>query len=129
MIYVGDGIVTTGDADPVAFAKRLRRLYQGKQGKLHAVAVGSSFESAVLKAIASLGGGLVRRITGEPARAAVALELLGEITQPASRILKVEFRGLRTARVYPEELPRFRPARSRSSWAATCRTQTAPSEK
>src|SRR5207244_1621632 len=27
VIYIGDGIVTTGDADPVAFAKRLARLY------------------------------------------------------------------------------------------------------
>ena len=28
IIYVGDGIVTTGDADPVAFGKRLRRMYR-----------------------------------------------------------------------------------------------------
>ena len=27
------------------------------------------------------------------------------MTQPALRDLKVEFRGLRTARVYPEQLP------------------------
>ena len=33
------------------------------------------------------------------------LELLGEIARPSVRDLKVEFRGLRTARVYPEELP------------------------
>ena len=26
VVYIGDGIVTTGDADPVAFAKRLRRM-------------------------------------------------------------------------------------------------------
>ena len=66
IIYVGDGIPTTGDADPVAFAKRLRRLYEGKAG--HVVTpcrVGSSFESGVLKAIASCGGGSVRQISGE----------------------------------------------------------------
>ena len=28
VIYVGDGIVTTGDADPIAFTKRLQRLVQ-----------------------------------------------------------------------------------------------------
>ena len=31
VIYLGDGIVTTGDQDPVAFAKRLRRLYEGRE--------------------------------------------------------------------------------------------------
>ena len=28
IVYVGDGIVTTGEADPVAFGKRLRRMFQ-----------------------------------------------------------------------------------------------------
>jgi len=37
------------------------------------------------------------------------LELLGEITRPAIRDLKVEFKGLRPARVYPEELPNLAP--------------------
>src|SRR5262249_46369510 len=105
VIYVGDGIVTTGDADPVAFAKRLRLLHQGHAGTFHAVTLGSSYEPGVLRAIASLGGGSVRKITGEQGPQAVALELLGEIAQPALRDLKVEFKGLKVARVYPEELP------------------------
>ena len=67
--------------------------------------VGSSYEPAALKAIASLGGGSVRRVTGEQGPQAVALELLSEIATPPLRNLKVEFTGLRTARVYPEELP------------------------
>src|SRR5262249_1969137 len=29
LVYVGDGIPTTGDADPVGFNKRLRRLWAG----------------------------------------------------------------------------------------------------
>jgi predicted Zn-dependent protease len=105
VVYIGDGIVTTGDADPVAFAKRLHRLYDGKSGTFHAVTVGSSYEPAALKAIASLGGGSVRRVSGEQGPQTVALELLSEIAAPALRDLKVEFTGIRTARVYPEELP------------------------
>ncbi len=105
VIYIGDGIVTTGDADPVAFTQRLHRLYEGKAGTFHAVAVGSTFEPAALKAIASLGGGSVRHVSGDQGPQAVALELLGEIATPAVRDLKVEFTGLRTARVYPENLP------------------------
>ena len=105
VIYLGDGIVTTGDADPVAFAKRLQGLYDGKSGTFHAVTFGSSYEPAALKAIAALGGGSVRRVSGEQGPQAVALELLGEIATPALRDLKVEFKGVRVARVYPEELP------------------------
>jgi hypothetical protein len=109
VVYLGDGIVTTGDADPVAFAKRLHQLYEGKTGTFHAVATGSSYEPGVLKAIASLGGGSLRRVSGDQGPQAIALSLLNEIATPALRNLKVEFKGLRTARVYPEELPNVAP--------------------
>ncbi len=105
VVYLGDGIITTGDADPVAFTKRLQRLYDGKAGTFHAVAVGSSYEPVVMKAIASLGGGSLRRVTGERGPQVAAMELLTEIATPTLRNLKVEFIGIRTARVYPEELP------------------------
>lgn len=105
VIYVGDGVVTTGDADPVAFSKRLRRLCQDRECSFHGVTVSSSYESIVLKTIASLGGGSVRQISGERTPQKVAVELLAEMTQPVIRDLKVSFDGLRVARVYPEELP------------------------
>ncbi|MHB1035082.1 MAG: VIT domain-containing protein [Pirellulales bacterium] len=105
LVYVGDGIVSGKNSDPVAFGKRLRALYQGKVGACYAVSVGNSFESGVLKTIASLGGGSMRQISGEHGPRAAALELLDEFVRPAIHDLKVEFRGIRTARVYPEELP------------------------
>ncbi|HEV3146323.1 MAG TPA: hypothetical protein VGZ47_20720, partial [Gemmataceae bacterium] len=105
VIYIGDGIITTGDADPMAFTKRLKRMYDGKAGTFHAVTVGNSFESNVLNSIASLGGGSMRKVGGEQTPALVALDLLREMAQPTLRNIKVEFKGLRVARVYPEELP------------------------
>jgi predicted Zn-dependent protease len=106
VIYIGGGIVTArGDGDPAAFSQRLRRLYEGKQGTCHAVAVGSSFEPGVLKAIGALGGGSVRQLSGDRGPQAAALDLLQEMAQPPLRELKVEFKGVRTARVYPEQLP------------------------
>jgi hypothetical protein len=107
IIYIGDGIVTARDGDAVAFAKQLRALHEekGRTGTFHAVATGSSCEAGVLKAIASLGGGSVRHVSAEEGPAAVALELLGEMVFPTVRDLKVEFKGLRTASVYPEQLP------------------------
>ncbi|MCC6125288.1 MAG: tetratricopeptide repeat protein [Pirellulales bacterium] len=109
IIYVGDGIPTTGDGDPAAVSARIGRMYddkyRGKNIVCHSVSVGSTFESGVLKAIASLGGGSMRQITGERGPQAVAFDLLKEITRPALSDLKVQFGGLRVARVYPEQLP------------------------
>ena len=104
VIYVGDGIVTTTSADPDAFVKRLGRMY-GNKGTFHAVAMGSSYEAVVLKAIASLGGGSWRSISGERGPRVTATELLKEISRPMLRDIQVEFRGLQVARVYPQELP------------------------
>ena len=104
IVYVGDGIGTTGDADPVTIAQALKRLYQGV-GTVHAVATGSSFEPAILKALAGLGGGSFRRIEGRNGAQTAAMALLGEIAQPVIRDLAIEFKGLRAARVYPEVLP------------------------
>ncbi len=109
IVYVGDGIPTVGDADPAAAAAQLQRLYEekcrDKTPVCHAISVGSTFEAGVLKAIGSLGGGSMRQITGEQGPRVVALDLLKEITRPGLSDLKVQFAGLRVARVYPEQLP------------------------
>ncbi len=124
MIYIGDGIVTAGEADPDGFVKHLARLMDGhsrtalqsrsvgqretaqeSRPTFHAVTVGNSFESTVLKAIAGIGGGSVRSIGGEQTPQTIALELLKEIAAPGLRNLNVEFRGLKVAAVYPDRLP------------------------
>lgn len=106
VIYVGDGVVTARDINPQTFAARLRQLYGKKsRGTFHAVSTGSSFESVVLKAIASLGRGSVRSIGSGQTTLAVAMELLNEMAQPGLRDLSVEFKGLQVAAVYPKELP------------------------
>ncbi|MEX0938608.1 MAG: VIT domain-containing protein [Pirellulales bacterium] len=107
VIYLGDGVVTTGQADPTDAAKRLRYLHQDaeSQATFHAISMGSSFESTVLAAIASLGGGSVRHVDASRGPEATALELLSELTQPGLTDLQIEFHGVRTARVYPERIP------------------------
>ncbi|MCG8652666.1 MAG: hypothetical protein MI861_22695, partial [Pirellulales bacterium] len=106
VIYVGDGIVTARDADPQSFANRLQQLAgQQRQGTFHAVSVGNSFESTTLHAMAAIGGGSVRQVQGDRTAAKVAFELLNEIAQPGLRDVKVEFRGLQVAAVYPKKLP------------------------
>jgi len=115
VIYIGDGIVTSGDADPQAFAARVESLFEDesddkldgekRRSTFHAVSVSSSFESVVLKAIAGVGGGSVRAIGGERTPQTVAFELLNEIAQPGLTDVNLEFRGLQVAAVYPERLP------------------------
>ena len=119
VIYIGDGVVSSGDTDPAAFVKRLGSLvghvfnvpvnpkagHVGNVPHVHAISVGNSFESVVLKGIAAVGGGAVRNIGGEQTPQVVANELLNEIAQPGLRDLNVEFRGLRVAAAYPERLP------------------------
>ena len=106
VIYVGDGVVTAGDGDAVAFAQRLRQMAPTTSKiTAHAVATGSSYESAVLTSIASIGGGSVHRIDGTDTPAQVALDLLREIASPALRDVRVRFEGFRAARVFPAKLP------------------------
>ncbi|MDD2599135.1 MAG: VIT domain-containing protein [Kiritimatiellae bacterium] len=106
IIYLGDCVDTTRGADPVDTVRRLTTLYKAKgKGRIHTVAIGNSFESGVMKALANVSGGSTRRLQGDtPARAGV-MELLEELTSPGITEMKVEFSGVRVARVYPEELP------------------------
>lgn len=114
VLYIGDGVVSTGDADPAAFVNRLHRLFPSilnpptsslNRPAFHSVAVGSSYESVVLNGIARLGSGSQRAIGGEQTPQIVALELLNELAQPGLRDINLEFRGLKVAAVYPEVLP------------------------
>jgi len=109
IIYVGDGIVNTTDSDAARFVNRLKRQVKAEKGEalptFHAVSVGSSYESIVLKGIAALGGGSTRQISGETTPQQTALELLNEMAQPGLKNVKVDFRGVKVAAVYPGQLP------------------------
>jgi hypothetical protein len=123
VIYLGDGIVTAAsrghlaprDAIPLAeradhmdgpaFVQRLQQQVGGKGATFHAIALGSSYDAAVLRGMASIGGGSLRQISGEVGPQQAAKDLLAEIARPSLRNIQLEFKGLRTARVYPRTLP------------------------
>ena len=87
VIYIGDGILTTGDADPVALAKRLRRHLRGEG---QAVYLPCRDHGQQLRGRACCRRS--RRWAAVPCgtsrasmvRQAVALELLGEMTSAAA---------------------------------------------
>jgi predicted Zn-dependent protease len=111
VVYLGDGIANTVTANPQEATTKLSEAYKlaAKPVTFHSVALGSAFESGVLARLASFGGGSTRRVNGEQGPVVQALELLGEITRPPVRDVKVTFPGLRTAKVYPEVLPNLVP--------------------
>ncbi len=104
VVYLGDGVPTSGAADPVALAHGLERSYRG-QGTFHAVVPGPAREPLVLRALTALGGGSLREIGGGTDPAQTALALLEEIAAPALEEIEVSFEGLPVAAVYPETLP------------------------
>ncbi len=112
VIYIGDGIVSAGDTDASNFVKRVNLLFgtsteanKDQRRTFHAIGVGNTTELVALRGIALSGGGSVRMIAGEQSSSVVALELLNEIAQPGLRDLKVEFKGVKVAAVYPDRLP------------------------
>jgi len=103
VLFLGDGVLTTGDVDAQAWMTRFRK-HSFKDLTFHAVAPANQYDAAVLKAIAATGSGSWRRMeTDDPS--VTAQTLLNEMTTPSVKDLKVTFRGLEVAAVYPETLP------------------------
>lgn len=126
LVYVGDGMVTTGDADAQAFATRLARLADGHRVTAHAVTTSNAFDPVVLDAIARIGGGSRRQLDGEPA--ATALSLLVDAFGPSLKDATVAIDGVATARVYPRVHPNVPAGRQRAvlgRFRPTDRRQTA----
>ncbi len=103
LVYVGDAIPTTGDAEPAAAAERLGRLLAGRDVRVHAVSVGTSYEDRVLKALAAHGGGL-HQVEDRAGALSAASALLARIVRPVLRDVTVSIEGIETAAVYPASL-------------------------
>ena len=105
IIYIGDGVITRGTADSAGNLQAIKSAAVGKNVIGHAIAVSSSHESQILKAIAAVGGGSMRNAGGEVKPTQFAHDLLVEATRPALRNIKVEFKGIDARVVYPQTLP------------------------
>ncbi|MHC5021270.1 MAG: VIT domain-containing protein, partial [Planctomycetota bacterium] len=104
VVYVGDGMVTTGEADGAAVAARLPALHAGR-GTFHAVVPGSKADAIVLGAVTRCGGGSLHHIGGGTDPARTAFDLLRDITTPAVKDLQVRFDGVAVASVHPSRFP------------------------
>src|SRR5690606_23800031 len=82
IVYIGDGIATSGEIGGDAIAERLRWTLAGSPARLFTVAVGREVDEALLQKLARVGGGRSLRVE-DPSEAVVrALELSGALKTP-----------------------------------------------
>ncbi|MGE0141940.1 MAG: VIT domain-containing protein [Planctomycetota bacterium] len=116
LVYIGDGLLTTGDADGRAFARRaegkLDELHRkGHALTVHTVAVRNTLDVKVLGTLALAGGGSFINADTDPTAAVAAL--LRDALAPRLVEAKLTIDGVETARVYPARLPNVAAGRER----------------
>ncbi len=82
IVYVGDGMATSGERGGEALAERLRRSMTGSRARLFTVGVGAEIDAAMLARLARVGGGEALRVEGPEQAVVRALELSGALKTP-----------------------------------------------
>ncbi len=90
VVYIGDGLATSGERAGDALAERLRRSMTGSRARLFTVGVGSEIDSAMLGRLARVGGGESLRVDAPEQAVVRALELSGALKTPTITDLEVE---------------------------------------
>ncbi|MCC6783679.1 MAG: hypothetical protein IT457_12625 [Planctomycetes bacterium] len=111
IVYVGDGLVTRGDADGRAFARRAEGMLRGRDVTLHAVAVSNTIDATALDAITLAGRGSHVAAGDDPALAVASL--LNDALAPRLTDARIALDGIEVARVYPAALPNVPVGRER----------------
>ena len=90
VVYIGDGLATSGERGGDALAERLRRSMTGSRARLFTVGVGSEVDEAMLGRLARVGGGESLRVDAPEQAVVRALELSGALKTPTITDLEVE---------------------------------------
>jgi tetratricopeptide (TPR) repeat protein len=90
IVYVGDGLATSGDRGGDALSERLRRSMAGSKARLFTVGVGAEIDEAMLSQLARVGGGESLRVEVPEQAVVRALELSGALKTPTLTDLKVD---------------------------------------
>jgi len=90
VVYVGDGMATSGERSGDALAERLRRSMTGSRARLFTVGVGQEVDERLLGALARVGGGMGLRVEGPEQAIVRALELSGALKTPTITDLELE---------------------------------------
>ncbi len=90
IVYVGDGLPTSGETAPEALVERLRRSFTGSRARFFAMAVGVDANHALLGELTRAGAGQVTRVDEPDQVTATALRLTSLIKTPALTDLDVD---------------------------------------
>jgi Ca-activated chloride channel family protein len=90
VIYVGDGMATSGERAGDALAERLRRSMTGSRARLFTVGVGQEVDERLLQSLARVGGGTSLRVDGPEQAIVRALELSGALKTPTITDLELD---------------------------------------
>lgn len=90
IVYVGDGLATSGARGADELAERLRRALSGSRARLFCVGVGPSVEDRLLARLARIGGGTSSRVESSDQAVVRALELSGALKTPTITDLELE---------------------------------------
>lgn len=90
IVYIGDGLATSGDRRGEALVERVRRSMAGSRARLFTVAVGRQVDGPVLERLAEVGGGTSLRVESNELAVARALELAGALKTPVLTDLELE---------------------------------------
>ncbi len=90
VVYIGDGMATSGERAGDALAERLRRSMTGSRARLFTVGVGQEVDEPLLLALARIGGGINVRVQTPEQAIVRALELSGALKTPTITDLELD---------------------------------------
>jgi tetratricopeptide (TPR) repeat protein len=90
VIYVGDGVATSGELSGEQLAERLRRAFATSRARLFTVGVGTDANLSLLAELARAGGGASFRVNEPEATTARALELTAALKAPTITELDID---------------------------------------
>lgn len=90
IVYIGDGLATSGDRRGEPLVERVRRSMAGSRARLFTVAVGRQVDGPVLERLAEVGGGTFSRVESNELAVARALELAGALKTPVLTDLAID---------------------------------------
>src|SRR5690606_29778636 len=82
VVYVGDGLATSGERGSDALGERLRRSMTGSRARLFTVGVGHDIDGPLLDRLARIGGGDSTRVESPVEAVPRALALSGALKTP-----------------------------------------------
>ncbi len=90
IVYIGDGLATSGERRGDALVDRVRRAMAGSRARLFTVGVGRQVDAPVLERLAEVGGGKSLRVDSNELAVARALELAGALKTPVLTDLQLQ---------------------------------------